>query len=93
MSSVKLARKQRFLKALTAALPQGSHDARAVIGDMNILEPCHIPQYRFSQPFEYALTVRLAVTAVEPLEVTEFTAPARAHSQDPAHALFLPSEQ
>ncbi|MFI2434601.1 endonuclease/exonuclease/phosphatase [Streptomyces sp. NPDC018693] len=53
-TEAKTLRKQTFLDACSASIPQGwGVPLRLVIGDFNILEPTHVPRYRFFQPFEY----------------------------------------
>lgn len=53
-TDAKTTRKRQFLDAVRRSLPSGREGLRAVIGDYNILEPIHVPRYRFFQPFEYA---------------------------------------
>lgn len=52
-TEVKKARKRTFLEACYTGLPAGAGRQAVVIGDFNVLEPEHIPRYRFFQPFEY----------------------------------------
>ncbi|OMI33551.1 endonuclease/exonuclease/phosphatase [Streptomyces sparsogenes] len=52
-SPAKTERKTRFLDACSAELPSGAVGARLILGDFNVLEPTHIPRYRFFKPFEY----------------------------------------
>ncbi|MEU9337941.1 endonuclease/exonuclease/phosphatase family protein [Streptomyces sp. NPDC048290] len=53
-SKHKTERKRRFLREAQQVLPDGAHDARRIVlGDFNVLEPSHIPHYRFFAPFEY----------------------------------------
>ncbi|WP_238440359.1 endonuclease/exonuclease/phosphatase family protein [Streptomyces sp. TR1341] len=49
----KTARKRSFLQACRRALVADDGAARIVIGDFNVLEPNHVPRYRFFSPFEY----------------------------------------
>ncbi|WP_019548651.1 hypothetical protein [Streptomyces sulphureus] len=49
----KTARKTQFLEECRERLPEGRDGLRLVIGDFNILEPDHVPAYRFFKPFEY----------------------------------------
>ncbi|MFH8221731.1 endonuclease/exonuclease/phosphatase family protein [Streptomyces sp. NPDC018057] len=50
----KKARKAKFLHECLANLPPGGDGMlRLVMGDFNILEPDHVPRYRFFQDFEY----------------------------------------
>ncbi|MEV6804667.1 endonuclease/exonuclease/phosphatase family protein [Streptomyces sp. NPDC051132] len=59
-TEAKVTRKRRFLEALAAALPTGRTGARLLIGDFNILEPDHVPQYRTFQTWEYEFYTGLA---------------------------------
>ncbi|MEU3862753.1 endonuclease/exonuclease/phosphatase [Streptomyces sp. NPDC028722] len=52
-TEVKLRRKRTFLEECERSIPTGTEGLRVVIGDFNILEPTHVPRYRFFQPFEY----------------------------------------
>jgi len=52
-SPEKTERKTRFLEACRSELPGGLVGSRLVIGDFNVLEPDHVPRYRFFKPFEY----------------------------------------
>lgn len=53
-TATKTQRKRAFLREAEKAIPAGTHQAgRIVLGDFNILEPHHVPAYRFFQPFEY----------------------------------------
>lgn len=51
----KTERKRRWLGACIAALATNGHPARhtLLLGDLNILEPGHEPNYSFFAPFEY----------------------------------------
>ncbi|RMI38802.1 endonuclease/exonuclease/phosphatase family protein [Streptomyces triticirhizae] len=49
----KTERKRTFLQACRSELAAGAGGARLVIGDFNVLEPAHVPRYRFFSPFEY----------------------------------------
>jgi exodeoxyribonuclease-3 len=54
-SPEKVARKQRYLSGATAALSKGLPPRRTIFcGDLNILEPNHVPRYPFFQEWEYA---------------------------------------
>ncbi|MEU9208575.1 endonuclease/exonuclease/phosphatase family protein [Streptomyces sp. NPDC048415] len=53
-TEAKTERKRRFLQEAGRALKLGTPGARLIIGDFNILEPKHQPQYPFFKPFEYA---------------------------------------
>lgn len=46
-------RKREFLRACRSHLPFDDGRMRLVLGDFNILEPDHVPRYRFFAPFEY----------------------------------------
>lgn len=52
-AEAKTERKRRFLEECRYGLPSGEVSARIVLGDFNVLEPDHIPRYRFFQRFEY----------------------------------------
>lgn len=53
-TEVKTERKRSFLEQCRLRLPDAEGDARRiVIGDLNVLEPTHVPRYRFFSPFEY----------------------------------------
>lgn len=53
-SERKTERKRRFLEDCRHHLPSGEDDVqRVVLGDFNVLEPTHVPRYRFFSPFEY----------------------------------------
>lgn len=52
-TEIKTIRKRTFLDGCRTGVPRGAGGHRVVIGDFNILEPTHIPRYRFFQPFEY----------------------------------------
>lgn len=60
-SEAKVTRKKRFLEELRAALPDGETGAHLVIGDFNLLEPTHVPQYRIFQSWEYGFYTGLEV--------------------------------
>jgi exodeoxyribonuclease-3 len=50
----KVERKRTFLQTCRSKLLGAEGDVRrVVIGDLNVLEPGHVPRYRFFQPFEY----------------------------------------
>ncbi|MGW6391265.1 endonuclease/exonuclease/phosphatase [Streptomyces sp. NPDC055103] len=49
----KTERKRRFLYTCRSQLPFAEDAARVVLGDFNVLEPTHVPRYRFFAPFEY----------------------------------------
>lgn len=59
-TEAKVTRKRRFLEGLAGVLPTGRDGARLLIGDFNILEPDHIPQYRTFQAWEYEFYTGLA---------------------------------
>ncbi|RPK58340.1 exonuclease III [Streptomyces sp. ADI96-15] len=48
----KTERKRNFLQECRK-LPDGGDADRVVLGDFNVLEPGHVPRYRFFSPFEY----------------------------------------
>ncbi|MFF2940141.1 hypothetical protein ACFVSQ_09895 [Streptomyces niveus] len=52
-TATKKARKEKFLEDCTIGLPGGKAGSQVVIGDFNILEPNHVPRYKFFQAFEY----------------------------------------
>ncbi|MFD3612412.1 endonuclease/exonuclease/phosphatase family protein [Streptomyces atroolivaceus] len=53
-TEAKTERKRTFLQTCREQLPDGENDARRmVLGDFNVLEPAHVPRYRFFSPFEY----------------------------------------
>ncbi|MFF4748868.1 endonuclease/exonuclease/phosphatase [Streptomyces sp. NPDC002514] len=52
-TDAKKTRKRTFLDQCRAGIPQAEDSLRLVLGDFNLLEPAHIPRYRFFQPFEY----------------------------------------
>ncbi|THA54300.1 endonuclease/exonuclease/phosphatase [Streptomyces sp. A1136] len=53
-TEVKTERKRNFLQECRHTLLDGEGDAmRLVLGDFNVLEPGHVPRYRFFSPFEY----------------------------------------
>ncbi|MFF4391415.1 endonuclease/exonuclease/phosphatase family protein [Streptomyces sp. NPDC001552] len=52
-TEVKKERKRRFLEEARYALPSGLGAARVILGDLNVLEPAHLPRYKFFQEFEY----------------------------------------
>jgi exodeoxyribonuclease-3 len=53
-SPAKTDRKRRFLEVCRHGLLSAEGDVRRlVIGDFNVLEPSHVPRYRFFAPFEY----------------------------------------
>jgi exodeoxyribonuclease-3 len=45
-------RKRRFLETVDAALAAGSARGRIVCGDLNVLEPGHVPRYRHVEDWE-----------------------------------------
>ncbi|MEV5677100.1 endonuclease/exonuclease/phosphatase [Streptomyces sp. NPDC052179] len=52
-TEAKVTRKRTFLDGLAAGLPSGATGQRLVIGDLNILEPDHVPKYRTFRTWEY----------------------------------------
>lgn len=52
-SPAKVERKRAFLEGLAVALSKGPVRDRLLIGDFNILEPDHVPQYRTFRTWEY----------------------------------------
>lgn len=55
VSAEKIERKKHFLENVTQALSNAPVPAfRIVCGDFNVLEPDHIPRYRFFKEWEYA---------------------------------------
>jgi exodeoxyribonuclease III len=52
-TELKTERKRTFLQTCRHQLLGGLGAARVVIGDFNVLEPEHVPRYRFFSPFEY----------------------------------------
>lgn len=66
-SEAKTTRKKRFLEALLTGLADEDQTGhRALLGDLNILEPDHQPRYPIFRPFEYdayrALTTEHGLT-------------------------------
>ncbi|WP_329028115.1 endonuclease/exonuclease/phosphatase family protein [Streptomyces sp. NBC_00690] len=59
-TEAKRERKRRFLEELASRLPAGETGARLMMGDFNVLEPDHVPRYRFFEPFEYDFYTGLA---------------------------------
>lgn len=54
-SPEKIARKSKFIEATQQALVKGLSGNRTIFcGDLNILEPNHVPRYRFFAPWEYS---------------------------------------
>ncbi|MFG2627315.1 hypothetical protein [Streptomyces sp. NPDC048473] len=49
----KTTRKRTLLEGCRAGVPVGASGHRVVIGDFDIIEPNHIPRYRFFHQFEY----------------------------------------
>ncbi|MCY0961932.1 endonuclease/exonuclease/phosphatase family protein [Streptomyces sp. H27-H5] len=52
-SDEKIERKRSFLQDCRDNLLDGRTANRVVLGDFNVLEPGHVPAYRFFAPFEY----------------------------------------
>ncbi|WP_381793051.1 hypothetical protein [Streptomyces niveus] len=52
-TATKKARKEKFLEDCLIGLPGGKAGSQVVTGDFNILEPNHVPRYKFFQAFEY----------------------------------------
>jgi exodeoxyribonuclease-3 len=53
-SPIKIERKQTFLRNLKAALQGAPVPGRMICGDLNLLEPNHVPRYAFFEDWEYA---------------------------------------
>ncbi|MBB4792161.1 exonuclease/endonuclease/phosphatase family protein [Streptomyces nodosus] len=51
-AEAKTTRKRTFLEQCRTGIPQAGDALRLVLGDFNILEPNHVPRYRFFQQFE-----------------------------------------
>ncbi len=54
-SRVKIARKERFVRELGAAVRRWAARPAVLIGDLNVLEPDHRPRYAFFRDWEYGL--------------------------------------
>lgn len=52
-TEAKTERKRNFLQECRHKLLDGEGAHRVVMGDLNVLEPGHVPRYRFFSPFEY----------------------------------------
>lgn len=52
-TQAKTTRKRDFLQECRHHLLGGEGAARIIIGDLNVLEPGHVPRYKFFSPFEY----------------------------------------